>query len=59
MILFGSTSRIMRKEYPKLKNQIEKSLWGGKSCTYIKDEEHLEHAISYINRHRPDKTKVD
>ena len=56
--LFAVSSRLMRKEFPILVEQVEKGLWGGKSCTPIKNEEHLENCISYIQRHRPDNTKV-
>ncbi|MDU2265241.1 transposase [Clostridium celatum] len=58
MVLFGSTSRLMRQEYPELKEEIKDGLWGGKSCTYIKDNDHLQNCKSYIERHQPDNTKV-
>ena len=56
--LFGASSRLLRKEFPILVEQVEKGLWGGKSCTPIKNEEHLENCIFYIRRHQPDNTKV-
>lgn len=57
--LLGASSRMMRECYPELKTEEMPRLWGGKSCKYIKDEEYLQNAISYITRHRPDNTKVD
>lgn len=57
-ILFGASSRLLRKEFPVLVEQVEKGLWGGKSWEAIKDEGHLNNCISYIQRHRPDNTKA-
>lgn len=57
--LFGASSRLLRKEFPILVEQVEKGLWGGRSYTPIKDKAHLENCISYIRRHRPDNTKVE
>lgn len=57
-ILFGASSRILRKEFPILVDLVEKGLWGGKSYEAIKDKEHLNNCISYIRRHQPDNTKV-
>ena len=56
--LFGASSRMIRKEFPTLVEQVEKGLWGGKAFEPIKDEEHLKNCISYIRRHQPDNTKV-
>ncbi|MBR6537374.1 MAG: IS200/IS605 family transposase [Lachnospiraceae bacterium] len=57
-MLFGTSSRLIRKEFPILVEQVEKGLWGGKSWEPIKDEDHLKNCISYIQRHQPDNTKV-
>lgn len=57
-ILFGTSSRYLRKEFPILVEQVETGLWGGKSWEAIKDEKHLDNCISYIQRHQPDNTKV-
>ena len=56
-VLFGASSRIMRKDYISLKKEMPR-LWGGKSCTFIQDENHLQNTISYIKRHQPDNTKL-
>ena len=56
--LYGATARLMRKEFPELLELSKDSLWGGKSCEPVKDENHLNNCISYIRRHRPDNTKV-
>ena len=58
-VVFGASSRIIREEYPILKQKIEKGLWGGTSFSAIKDEKHFDNCQSYIRRHRPDNTKVD
>lgn len=57
-LLFGASSRIIRKEYPVLVEQVPKGLWGGKSWEPIADKKHLDNCISYIKRHQPDNTKV-
>lgn len=57
-ILFGASSRLLRKEFPILIEKIPKGLWGGKSCEPIKDINHLNNCISYIKRHQPDNTKI-
>lgn len=57
-LLFGASSRLIRKEYPILVEQVPKGLWGGRSWEPIVDEKHLNNCISYIRRHRPDNTKV-
>lgn len=57
-ILLGASSRLLRKEFPVLVEQVEKGLWGGKSWQAIKDAEHLQNCISYIQRHQPDNTKI-
>lgn len=57
-VLFGRISRILRQEYPELKEEAKDALWGGKSWEPIKDESHFKNAISYINRHQPDNTKL-
>lgn len=57
-MLFGTSSRILRKEFPVLVEMAEKGLWGGKSYEAIKDQEHLKNCISYICKHQPDNTKV-
>ena len=57
-VLFGASSRLLRKEFPSLKEQNELGLWGGKSCEAIKDATHLKNCISYIQRHQPDNTKL-
>lgn len=46
-------------KYAQLKDNNETSLWGGTSCKYIKDEQHLLNTISYIERHQPDNTKIE
>lgn len=58
-LLFGLTSRLLRKEFPVLIEQVPKGLWGGRSWEPIVDEKHLNNCISYIRRHRPDNTKID
>lgn len=57
--LFGASSRNMRQLYPELVVEADKGLWGGTSAKAIKDESHLQHCLSYIQRHRPDNTKID
>ena len=57
-LLFGASSRLLRKEIPILVEQIPKGLWGGKSCEPIVDRKHLDNCISYIRRHQPDNTKI-
>ena len=60
-LLFGASSissRLLRKEYPVLIEQIPKGLWEGKSCKSIVDEKHFDNCISYIRRHQPDNTKL-
>ncbi|MCD7738844.1 MAG: IS200/IS605 family transposase [Lachnospiraceae bacterium] len=59
MTLFGASSRFLRQEYPILVQEAEKGLWGGRSWKAIRDEAHLEHCRSYIQRHLPDNTKMD
>lgn len=51
--ILGYTSRLIRKEFPILKQLHEKQLWGGKACTNIKDASHLDNAAAYIKRHDP------
>lgn len=58
-VLFGTSSYLLRKEFPILVEKVPKGLWGGKNCLPIKDEEHLKNCIMYIRRHQPDNTKVD
>ena len=58
-VIFGASSRIIRKEYPILVQEIESGLWGGKSWNAIKDQEHFENCKLYIRRHKPDNTKMD
>ena len=58
-VIFGASSRLIRKEYPILVKKIENGLWGGKTYRAIKDEEHLNNCESYIRRHLPDNTKED
>lgn len=58
-VLFGVSSRRLRKEFPQLVEKARKGLWGGLSCEAIKDEIHLKNCISYIRRHLPDNTKMD
>jgi putative transposase len=57
--LFGYTSRLIRKEFPELVTLNAEQLWGGKACTNIKNQEHLENATAYINRHDPNDTRVE
>lgn len=57
-LLFGVSSRLLRKEFPILVERIPKGLWGGKSCEPIVDKKHLDNCMSYIRRHQPDNTKV-
>lgn len=57
--LFGASSRLLRKEYPLLVQEAGKSLWGGTSWKVIRDEAHLEHCRSYIQRHLTDNTKLE
>lgn len=57
-LLFGSSSRLLRKEFPILIKQVPKGLWGGKSWEAIRNLEHLNNCISYIQRHQADNTKV-
>jgi len=57
--LNGYTAFILRKEFEDLKTVVhQKSLWGGKSCRAIEDEEHFNNALRYINSHQPDNTKI-
>lgn len=58
-VIFGASSRMLRKEYPVLVEQEPKGLWGGTGCRAIKDQEHLENCKSYIRRHQPDNTKIE
>lgn len=58
-ILFGTSSRIMRKEFPILVREITRGLWGGKACKPIEDANHFNSCISYIQRHQPDNTKIE
>jgi len=57
--IFGASSRRMRAEFKELVEKHPEALWGGKSCSGIQDEIHLQRCISYINRHLPDNTKLD
>ena len=57
--LFGASSRDMRQAYSELITEANKGLWGGTSVKAIKDENHLQNCLSYIQRHRPDNTKID
>lgn len=57
--LFGASSRNMRQAYSELITEANKGLWGGTSVKAIKDENHLQNCLSYIQRHRPDNTKID
>ena len=57
-LLFDSSSGLLRKEFPILIKQVPKGLWGGKSWEAIRNLEHLNNCISYIQRHQPDNTKV-
>lgn len=57
--ILGYTSRIIRKEFPILKQLHEKQLWGGKACTNIKDGSHLSNATIYIQRHDPLDSRVE
>ena len=58
-VIWGASSRIIRKEYPILVQEVESGLWGGKSWNAIKDQEHFENCKLYIRRHKPDNTKMD
>ncbi|NNN49761.1 MULTISPECIES: IS200/IS605 family transposase [Vibrio] len=58
-MILGPTSRLIRKEFPQLKELHEKQLWGGKACTSIKDQSHLTNARAYIDRHDPLDSRVD
>lgn len=57
--ILGYTSRLIRKEFPILKQLHEKQLWGGKACTNIKDAGHLTNATAYIKRHDPLDSRVE
>ncbi|AQP99091.1 hypothetical protein B0W48_04290 [Pseudoalteromonas aliena] len=57
--ILGYTSRLIRKEFPVLKQLHEKQLWGGKACTNIKDASHLQNATDYIKRHDPMDSRVE
>ncbi|MCC8152561.1 MAG: IS200/IS605 family transposase [Lachnospiraceae bacterium] len=57
--LYGVSSRLLRKEFPFLKEESVEALWGGRECISIKDRDHLLNCRSYIQRHQPDNTKVD
>ncbi|WP_067516887.1 IS200/IS605 family transposase [Endozoicomonas ascidiicola] len=57
--IFGTTSRLLRKEFPELKNLHSKQLWGGKACTPIKDQAHLDNTQAYVDRHDPFDASVD
>lgn len=57
-LLFGASSRLIRKEYHILVEQVPKGLWGGKSWEPIVDKSHLDNCVSYIKRHKPDNTKL-
>ncbi len=57
--LFGFISFSIRKKYEQVRDINETSLWGGTSCKYIKDEQHLINTIFYIERHQPDNTKIE
>lgn len=57
-LLSGASSRLLRKEFPILVEQIPKGLWDGTSWEPIADKRHLDNCISYIKRHQPDNTKV-
>jgi len=57
--ILGYTSRLIRKEYPALKQLHEKQLWGGKACTNIKDASHLQNATDYIQRHDPMDSSIE
>ena len=48
----------MRKEFPILVEMAHKGLWGGRSALAIKDQQHMENTISYIQRHQPDNLKL-
>jgi putative transposase len=57
--IFGTSSRLIRKEFPELTNFHKEQLWGGKACTSIKDAAHLNNAIDYIKRHDPEDSRVE
>lgn len=58
-VLYGATSRLIRREYPILVDEVKVGLWGGKSWEAIKDKGHFDNCVSYIQRHQPDNTKLD
>lgn len=58
-ILFGASSRLLKKEFPVLISEAQKGLLGGKSWEAVRDKRHLENCKSYIERHRPDNTKME
>ena len=57
-LLFGTSSRMLRKEFPLLVEQSKKGLWGGTSCKAIKDKNHFPICTSYITRHQPNNEKI-
>ncbi len=57
--IFGTSSTLMHKQYHELVEKLGKHLWGGTSCSAIKDESHLSNCKSYIERHQPDNTKLE
>ena len=57
--IFGYSSRLIRREFPELVGLNADQLWGGKACTNIKDQAHLENAPEYIRRHDPNDTRFE
>lgn len=57
-ILYGTSARYMRRDFPILKEMASKGMWGGRSALAIKDQKHLANTISYIQSHKPDNTKI-
>ena len=56
--ILGYSSRLIRSEFPVLKKLHKNQLWGGKACTNIRNLEHLNNAIAYIDRHDPEDSRV-
>lgn len=50
--IFGYTSIMLRREFPKLKELNKDHLWGGTQYVPINDQKHLESVINYINEHK-------
>lgn len=50
--LFGYASRVLRQEFPELKDINNDHLWGGRQCKVILDHAHFENAMAYIKRHK-------